>query len=61
MPGVAISKLFALFTESENDNAVRFREFTCKVLFYAGDNDIEHPAAVFDLEYGELQAISVLG
>lgn len=61
VPGVTISKLFALFAESKNDNAVRFREFTCKVLFYAGYDDIEHPAAVFDLEYGKLQAIPVLG
>lgn len=36
MPGVTISKLFALFAEPENYNAVRFREFICKVLFYAG-------------------------
>ena len=61
VPGMTISKLFALLTESENDNAVRFGEFTCKVLFYAGNDNVEHPVAVFDLEYRELQAISVLG
>ena len=61
MSGVTVSKLFALFTESENDDTVCFRKFTCKVLFYAGDDDIEHPAAVFNLEYGKLQAIPVLG
>ena len=61
MLGMAIGELLALLAEPEDDNAVRFREFTCKVRFYAGKNNIKHPVAVFDLEYGELKAIAILG
>ena len=49
MPGVTISKLFALFTEPENNDTVRFREFTCKVLFYAGSEAVKWTSEEIDL------------
>ena len=60
MSSVAISELLTLLAEPEDDNAVRFREFACKIRFYTGKYDIKHPITVFDLEHGELEAVSIL-